>query len=47
MNRNILKENVPVIVYFNTIKQETMSSEDDDEEIPRYNMVSVKKQKTS
>ena len=47
MNKNVLKQNAPVIVYFNTIKQETMSSEDDDEEIPRYNMVSVKKQKTS
>ena len=48
MNRNVLKQNVPNIVYFNTIKQETMCSEnDDDEEIPRYNMFSVKKQKTS
>ncbi len=45
MNRNILKETVPYKLYINTIKQETIS--ENDEEIPRYNMLSVKKQKTS
>ena len=44
MNRNILKETVPDKLYFDTIKQETIS--ENDEEIPRYNMISVKKQKT-
>lgn len=43
MNRNVSKQNVPDI---DTIKQETSSSEND-EEIPRYNMFSVKKQKTN
>lgn len=47
MNRNILKENAPEKLYFNTIKQETILSENDNEEIPRYNMFSVKKQKMS
>lgn len=46
MNRNILKQNVSDKLYFDTIKQETLSSEND-EEIPRYNMFSIKKQKTS
>jgi hypothetical protein len=44
MNRNILKENGFDKLYFDTIKQETIS--ENDEEIPRYNMISVKKQKT-
>jgi hypothetical protein len=45
MNRNISKQNVPEKLQFDTIKQETIS--ENDEEIPRYNMISVKKQKTS
>jgi hypothetical protein len=44
MNRNILKETTSDKLYFDTIKQETIS--ENDEEIPRYNMISVKKQKT-
>ena len=43
MNKNVSKQNVPDI---DTIKQETSSSEND-EETPRYNMFSVKKQKTN
>jgi hypothetical protein len=45
MNRNVLKQNAPDKLYFETIKQESIS--ENDEEIPRYNMISVKKQKTS
>jgi hypothetical protein len=45
MNRNVLKQNAPDKFYFETIKQESIS--ENDEEIPRYNMISVKKQKTS
>jgi hypothetical protein len=44
MNRNILKETVPDKLHFGAIKQETIS--ENDEETPRYNMLSVKKQKT-
>jgi hypothetical protein len=47
MNRNISKENVSEKVFFYAIKQETISLENDDEETPRYNMISVKKQKTN
>ena len=45
MNTNISKQNVLEKLYFDTIKQETIS--ENEEEIPRYNMISVKKQKTS